>query len=122
MRPAELESVFGGLAGQQAIKESSRESISATHAVVDIQLGFRGIISLAIDPRRRAPGVPIGRVYFAQAGGYDLHLGIRFDSFVGSSNAQPLLQVFFIPHQYVDILDDAADHSRGAIAATPNIP
>ena len=127
MRPAEPDRVLRFFPVQQTVEEAGGEAVAAADTIVDIQFRCRRLVGLAVDPGHRAPTMAIGRVDFAQRRRHDLHvrmlrstlsimpkkaLGSSFDFAcnLGSGNAEAQLQILFVAHQNIDILDDARDH------------
>jgi hypothetical protein len=74
--------VFGLFAFEQSVDESGGKAVAAAHAIDHVQLGRRRDMGLAVDPRHRAPTVPVGGVHFAQRGRHDLHMRMFLDHVV----------------------------------------
>jgi len=104
----------------------AKDAVAAAHPVEYIQLQRRRNVGLSIDPRNRRPTMTIGRKYFAQRGGYDPEMrifgehlvhhsekraGVEFGCrrYLRSWNAESFLQVLFVPHQDIDIANNAID-------------
>ena len=74
MRPAQLDRLFPRFAGQQPIKESSRKTIPATNAIINVQLRRGSLVRPPINPRHRAPAMPVRGMHFPQSGRDDFDL------------------------------------------------
>src|SRR5579883_449329 len=67
VRPAKFKRLLGWLAGQQAVKQASGESVPAADTIVHIEFADRSDVMLAIDPGHSTPGVAVRGVQIGRA-------------------------------------------------------
>ena len=107
---------------------------------MDVQIAGRGHISLARDPGDRAPSVAVRRVHLAQRCRDDLDVrivahdaidhpeeGARIECRrcrdLGSRDPEPLLEVFFVADEHIDVPNDPPQHrERARVPATGSVP
>ncbi len=139
MGPAEVDGLLLGGAAQQAVDEAGGVAVATSDPVDDVEFARRRLVSLAVDPGDRAPGVTVGGVHLAEGRGDDLHVGeflhglidhreergrIEFGGRLDvlALDAEPLLEVFLVADDDVDILHDAAEHIERLGVAAPDVP
>src|SRR5687767_715681 len=100
-----------------------------------LQIARHRSVGLTADPGNRAPKVPSSRKNFAQGCRHHLNLWMLSHNPVDHAeegawvelggrrdfrarDAESFLQVLFVSHQHVNVLDDAPDNLDGAILAT----
>src|SRR5260370_40894579 len=92
MSPAELNRFLGGLTREQAIEESSGESVPAADAIEHVQFALRSNVRLAVDPGNRAPAVAACGVHFPQRLGSDIDLRMPLQHPVHHAAESPSVQ------------------------------
>src|SRR5487761_1443893 len=139
MRPAEAQRLFRRSPGDQPVDKAGGKAVAPADAAEHVELAGGADEPLAVEPEHRGPVVAIGRMDLPQRGGHQLDVGMLFDHAVdeleervgielrlmvyfGSGDAEPLLQVFLISPQYVDLAHDAVQDVVRTLDAADRIP
>ena len=144
MRPSQLHRLIRRLAAQQPIDEPGCESVAAADAVQHPQLGRRRRDRSPIHPCHGAPAVVICVVHLAQRRRHNLRLWepqhhllhhpqerariqlrasrLRARRNLRPMEPKPLLQVFLVADQHVNILDNLSQNLVCALHPALRLP
>ena len=139
MGPAQLHRLFRLFTRQQAIEKSGGKAIAAAHAIENVQIdsgrqiGLPSIQATALQlcqllecTSRRVVATILTCGYFANAFSImpkkALGSSLDFAATSGPGYAQAHLQVLFVAHQHVHVLDNMRDDRQSALVAAPDIP
>ena len=130
------------LSGEQAVEQTSRESVAAADTIVDVELARRRDVRMTSNPGDCSPGMAVRGVHVAKRRRHHLDSRIAFDDaldhpeegariergcggFRGhlrARNPEAFLKVLFVAHQHVDVFDDARERGNGAVGAAGGAP